>query len=94
MLPAALVLLAYELFETAVENSYEEASVFDMLLRRDPGGEPLFSFTMAFDNPWIPVDADWQRDRLEALGAKLDCVLRDETAYVVLTAKTVEEGGL
>ena len=90
MLPAALVLLAYELFETVLEGSYDKAAAFDVLLRRESGDVPHFSFTMAFDHPKIPVAADWQRDRLAALGAKLACMVRDETAFVMLTAEAGE----
>jgi hypothetical protein len=83
MLPAPLCLLAYELFETAFENSFDSISACDAAIEAAPES---FALKLALDAPDIPVLPERCAERAEALGASLVAETRDDTVYITLSA--------
>ena len=83
MLPAPLCLLAYELFETALEGSFDSLTACDALIE---ASSESFALKLALDAPEIPVLPDRLTEKADALGASLDAETRDDTVYITLSA--------
>jgi len=83
MLPAPLCLLAYELFETALEGSFDSLNACDAVIET---ASESFAIKLALDAPEIPVLPDRLTEKADALGASFDAETRDDTVYITLSA--------
>ena len=82
-LPAPLCLLAYEIFESVLMDSFDAFSTCDALI--DARSEH-FALQLALDAPDLPALPKRCRERLSAFGASLGTEMRDDTVYITLSA--------
>lgn len=86
LLPSSLVLFAYRLFETLIENTYDTTYAVSVVLE---GGASSFEMRILMDAEDIEFDAGSFSDELSALGAMLTIRREDETTCLSLFCQEV-----
>ena len=80
LLPSKAVLLAYELFETAVEDVWLRPHTIVVALEH----EDVFRMTIAMDEAAEAVHFTWKDRELGEAGGRLSVKYEDETYYMIL----------
>ena len=85
-LPISFALLAYELFETAIEDVWSRMHTCSVLLETSP----CFVMTIMLDAGAEAVSSGWKYDELKEAGGKLSVWQEDDTFYIRLKAEGKE----
>ena len=79
-LPASLALLAYEMFETAIEQVYASLTACEARMEINNG----FLFCLLLDRPAV-LPEDWKTQELAGMGASISVKTEDDTTVLTLT---------
>ena len=85
-MPISFALLAYELFETAIEDVWSRMHTCSVLLETSP----CFVMTIMLDAGAEAVSSGWKYDELKEAGGKLSVWQEDDTFYIRLKAEGKE----
>ena len=83
---AELLILAYELLETVLEENYEHVRTLVVSLHHKNG----FEMNIGTDCDRKPVAEDWKKEQLKKAGASLSVKFLDDTWYLTLREEVEE----